>query len=74
MLAARARQRAAAVPGADQIRALADRALSEPRESMTASEIRALTAEALAQAQQVSSLLTRLAGLLGDEAGSGDGR
>jgi hypothetical protein len=71
MLAARVRQRAGSVPDATRIRTLADRALSEPREAMTAAEIRALAAEALAQAQQVSSLLLRLAALLGD-GGDGD--
>jgi hypothetical protein len=73
VLAASAAQRAAAAPTAGEIRALAVQALSEERDAMTPAEIRAVAAKALGQAQQISTLMTRLADLLdgGEKASDG---
>lgn len=71
LLAAGVRARAATAPTEDAIRALADQALRSPGRDMTPDQIRDLTNTAVSQAQQVSELLGRLAGLLGD-AGSAD--
>lgn len=73
MLAAQVRSRAATAPDEAAIKSLAAQALSEPRDAMSEEQIRALAARAVDQAQQLSSLLTRLASLLGD-GGRGDGR
>jgi hypothetical protein len=69
MLVARVRDRAAASPGAAQIAGLMTEAAAKGGQ-MSAEEIRGLAREALAQAQQVSFLLGRLAGLLDEEGGT----
>lgn len=64
MLAERVRQRAAAMPGEDVLAGMTAEALSMPGGTMTPAQIRALAAEALSKARQVSTLLGRLAELL----------
>ena len=59
------RQRAAESPDAAEIADLLTSAASQGTE-MSASEIRALSRDTIAQAQQVSYLLGKLAGLLDD--------
>lgn len=63
-LAARTLARAAKAPAPGDISALEAQALSEERGGMSPAEIRALAATALSNAQQISSLMTRLADLL----------
>lgn len=67
MIAARVRARAAAIPAAAEVTRLAFTA-----HEMTPAQVRELAAETLTQAQQVSFLLGKLAGLLDD--GEGDPR
>ena len=62
-MVARIRERAARTPGAAEIGALLTSAAAKGTE-MTAEQIRALGADALRQAEQVSYLLGKLAGLL----------
>lgn len=70
VLADRARRRAEAMPSAADLAAIAADALSNTsRSDMTPDEIRQIAAEALAKAQEVSYLLGRLAGILGDRPG-----
>jgi hypothetical protein len=64
--AERVRERAAAMPTAADLAGLAADALTSPGSAMSPAEIRALAAEALTKAQQVSYLLGKLAGLLDD--------
>jgi len=67
---AEVRSRAARLPGADEIKALEDAALAQPRDTMTPAEIRALAADAIAHLQEVSDELAVLSALLGsDDAG-----
>ena len=72
-LAADAMIRAATSPQVPQIGKLATDALSEERD-MTPAEIRALAAQAISQAQQVSRLMGRLADLLEGDRGGGHGQ
>ena len=65
MLVARVRHRAGEAPTVDQVTALAVEALSGSRGDLTAAEIRQLATQALHQAQQVSFLLGKLAGMVG---------
>ena len=69
--AARVRERAATMPHAADI---AGMAMDAPRGDMTPEEIRALATEAITQAERVSFLLGRLAGLLDEPAGEPNGR
>lgn len=62
-------QDARALPGAAEIAALETAALSEAREGVPRSEIRALGVTAMAQLGQIAQKLTRLAALLGGESG-----
>jgi hypothetical protein len=64
LMAARVRERAATLPGPEELAAMTAEALGKPRKDMSPAEIRKLATDAIAQAQQVSHLLTRLAGLL----------
>lgn len=66
MMAERVRQRAAGMPDAADI---AGMAMDASTRDMTPAEIRALATQAIRQAEQVSFLLGRLAGLLDTEAG-----
>jgi transcriptional regulator with XRE-family HTH domain len=70
------RARAARLPGAGEIRALEAGALAKPRITMTATEIRALTAETISRLHEVADNLAELSALLaddeGDEAGEGE--
>lgn len=54
--------------GPDMLAGLAAHAIGRPDRDMTAAEIRALAADAIAQAQKVSYLLGRLAALLDEPA------
>lgn len=69
LLAERVRERASEMPTAGDLEVLAADALTATGSPMTAAEIRALAAEALANATQVSRLLVRLAGLLEERPG-----
>jgi len=60
-----ARARAADVPPADELARLLDKA-ARHRGDMSAGDIRQLSAAVIRQAQQVSYLLGRLSGLLGE--------
>ena len=64
---AEARARAARLPGAGEIRALEAGVLAKPRSTMTAAEIRALTAETIARLHEVADSLAKLSALLGDD-------
>ena len=64
---AEVRARAARLPGAGAIRALEAGALAKPRSTMTAAEIRALTAETISSLHAVADNLARLSALLGDD-------
>ena len=64
---AEARARAARLPGAGEIRALEAGVLAKPRSTMTAAEIRALTAETIARLHEVADSLAKLSTLLGDD-------
>src|SRR6185437_13778407 len=67
---AEVRSRAAHLPGPDEIKALEEAALAEPRKTMSPAEIRSLAAEAIAYLHEVADKLTELSALLGDhEAG-----
>ena len=68
-MAVLARQRAADVLLDAGLPDLAADALQAPPRDMSPAEIRQLAASAIAQAQQVSYLLGKLAGLLGEEEG-----
>ncbi len=68
VLAGRVRARAASMLGPDMLAGLAAHAIGRPDRDMTAAEIRALAADAIAQAQKVSYLLGRLAALLDEPA------
>jgi hypothetical protein len=57
------------LPGAAEITALETAALSEAREGVPRSEIRALAVTAMAQLGQIAQKVTRLAALLGGESG-----
>lgn len=68
MIAAKVRERAAAGPSPEELARIAADALgAESPQDMTPGEIRHLAVTALTQAQQVSYLLGRLAGLLDSE-------
>jgi transcriptional regulator with XRE-family HTH domain len=67
MRLAEVRSRAARLPGPDEIMALEGAALAKPRETMTAAEIRALAAEAIAHLHEVAGKLAELSALLGDD-------
>jgi hypothetical protein len=67
MIAAQIRRRAAAAPTADELAALLTRTPSYTE--LTPGQIRRLAGDAITQAQQISYLLGKLAGLLEDEAG-----
>lgn len=69
-LAADAMIRAANSAQTATIGHMAAEALAAERDDMTPAEIRALAAKALAQAQQISRLMTRLADLLDNPAAS----
>jgi hypothetical protein len=69
VLAARVRRRAGGMPTEADVAALAASALTTTGSPMTPAQIRELAAEALAKAQEVSSLLARLGGLLDDPGG-----
>lgn len=71
LMAARVRERAATFPGPEELAAMTAEALGKPRQDMSQADIRRLATNAISQAQQVSRLLTRLAGLL-DEPGERD--
>jgi transcriptional regulator with XRE-family HTH domain len=72
MRLAAVRSRAASLPGPDQIRSVEAAALAKPRETMTAAEIRALSAAAIASLHEVAGKLAELSALLGtDEAAVG---
>lgn len=62
-----ARRRAADVLFSASLPGLAADALQVPAGDMTATEIRGLATSAIEQAQQVSYLLGKLAGMLGEE-------
>jgi hypothetical protein len=64
---AEVRSRAARLPGPGEIRALEAAALARPKETMTAAEIRALAAEAIAHLHEVVGKLAELSALLGDD-------
>jgi transcriptional regulator with XRE-family HTH domain len=64
---AQVRVRAARLPRAGEIEALGASALAEPRSTMTAAEIRALTAETISRLHEVAGNLVKLAALLGDD-------
>jgi transcriptional regulator with XRE-family HTH domain len=66
---AEVRSRTARLPGPDEIRALEAAALARPRETMTAAEIRAVAAEAIAQLHEVAGKLAELSALLGEQTG-----
>jgi transcriptional regulator with XRE-family HTH domain len=69
---AEVRARAARLPGPGEIGALEAAVLAKPRENMTAAEIRALAAEAIAHLHEVAGKLAELSALLGDDqAGEG---
>ena len=63
---AEARARAARLPGAGEIRALGAGVLAKPRRTMTAAEIRALTAETISRLHEVADSLAKLSALVGD--------
>jgi hypothetical protein len=66
------RARAALLPEAAEISALGADALAKPRSTMTAAEIRALTAQTISHLHAVADSLAKLSALLGeDEAGEG---
>lgn len=64
---AEVRARAARLPGPGEISALEAAALAKPRENMTAAEIRALAAEAIAHLHVVANQLAELSALLADD-------
>jgi hypothetical protein len=64
---AEVRARAARLPGAGEIQALGADALAKPRSTMTAAEIRALTAETISRLHEVADNLAKLSALLGDD-------
>jgi hypothetical protein len=64
---AEVRARAALLPGAGEVNALGASALAKPRSTMTAAEIRALTAETISRLHEVAANLARLSALLGDD-------
>ena len=64
---AEVRARAARLPGPGEIKAFEAAALAKPRENMTAAEIRALAAEAIAHLYVVADKLTELSALLADD-------
>lgn len=64
LLAERVRRRAEAMPGESDLAGMTAEALSMPGGTMTPAQIRALAAEALSKARQVSTLLSQLAELL----------
>ena len=69
---AEVRSRAARLPGPGEITVLEAGALAKPGKTMTAAEIRALAAEAIAHLHEVAGKLGELSALLGDdEAGEG---
>jgi transcriptional regulator with XRE-family HTH domain len=63
---AEVRARASRVPGDEEIRALEASALATPRSTMTAAEIRALTAESISRLHEVADNLAKLSALLGE--------
>ena len=65
------RDRAASLPGPDQIRALEAAALAKPRQTMTPAEIRALAADSIASLHEVAGKLAELTALLDNETGEG---
>jgi hypothetical protein len=66
LMAARVRERAERLPTAAELAALT---MTAGGRDMSAAEIRQLGTDAIAQAQQVSYLLGKLAGLLDEPAG-----
>lgn len=73
MIAEQVRARAAAMPGPDGIAGLAVDVLTADRGDMTPDQIRRLAVEAISQAQRVSYLLGRLAGLMEQPSPGGAG-
>ena len=69
---AEVRARAARMPGAAEIRALEASALAKPRSTMTAAEIRALTAEMISSLHEVAGDLAKLSALLGGDDDGGE--
>lgn len=67
------RDRAASLPGPDQIRALEVAAMAQPRQTMTPAQIRALAAESIASLHEVAGKLAELSALLSDDE-TGEGR
>ena len=72
LMAARVRERAAAMPTAQQLADLSAGAFSKQGEAMSPAEIRQLVTEAISQSQQMAWLLGKLAGLTGQ--GDPDGQ
>ena len=64
---AEVRARAARLPGTEEIKALGAAALAKPRSTMTAAEVRALTAETIACLHEVADNLAKLSALLSDD-------
>jgi hypothetical protein len=67
VIAAEALHRAATTPVPAAITAMEAKALAKDRGGMSPAEIRDLAATAVEQAQQISHLMARLAGLLDDD-------
>jgi hypothetical protein len=67
---AEVRSRAAGLPGPGEIRALEAAALAKPEKTLTAAEIRALAAQAIAHLHKVADKLTELSMLLADDQAS----
>ena len=67
MLVARARQQAAGLPDSSAIAGMAFTAIRGGNPDLTIREIHDLAVHAISQANQVSFLLGRLAGILGDD-------
>jgi transcriptional regulator with XRE-family HTH domain len=64
---AEVRSRAAHLPGSYEIKALQDAALAKPRKTMSPAEIRALSAEAIANLHEIAGQLAELSALLGED-------
>jgi hypothetical protein len=67
---AEVRSRAASLPGPGEIRTLEAAALAKPEKTLTAAEIRALAAQAIAHLHKVADKLTELSALLADDQAS----
>lgn len=67
MFVARVRHRAGEAPTAEELASLTVEALARPPAEMSAAQIRQLSQQALVQANQVSYLLGKLAGMLGED-------